>query len=97
MPFTSKCSRPSPQPIHPAQDTTNAALPLHLVGLVALAQAERTCQIAGEHVNLLDVGQESLVDSLLIRRSAAADLLLLYRFHPLIQSSQRTQVKKGGG
>ena len=31
-------------------------LPLHLVGLVALAQAEGAGQVAGEQVDLLDAG-----------------------------------------
>ncbi len=52
-------------------------LPLHLMGFVPLAQAERGGKVAREHVHLLDVGQESLVDSLLVRRTAAGDLLLL--------------------
>jgi hypothetical protein len=52
-------------------------LPLHLVGLVALAEAERGGEVACEHVNLLDVGQEGLVDGLLVRCPAGGDLLLL--------------------
>jgi hypothetical protein len=47
------------------------------VGLVTLAQAEGACQVAGEELNLLDVGNQSLVDGLLVSRAAAADLLLL--------------------
>ncbi len=57
---------------------TPQRLPLHLVGLVALSEAERAGKVAGEHLYLLDVGNQSLVDSLLVRCSAAADLLLLY-------------------
>ena len=52
-------------------------LPGHLVGLVALSQAEGAGQVAGEHVDLLDVGDQSLVNSLLVRRAGAVDLLLL--------------------
>jgi hypothetical protein len=51
------------------------------VGLVALAQAERAGEVAGQHIYLLDVGNQSLVDGLLIRRSAAANLLLLLKYH----------------
>jgi hypothetical protein len=53
------------------------SLPLHLVGLVALAEAERGGEVASEHVDLLDVGEQRLVDSLLVGRPAARDLLLL--------------------
>lgn len=53
-------------------------LPLHLVGLVTLAQTERAGEVAGKHIDLLDAGDQGLVDSLLVCRSAAADLLLLY-------------------
>jgi len=48
------------------------------VGLVALAEAERRGEVACEHVDLLDVGQESLVDGLLVCCPAGRDLLLLY-------------------
>lgn len=54
-----------------------ADLPLHLVGLVTLAQAEGGCQVAGEVLHLLNVGQQSLVDRLLVRRSGGGNLLLL--------------------
>jgi hypothetical protein len=53
-------------------------LPVHLVWLVTLSKAERTPKVACEQVNLLDVGQKSLVDSFLVSCSAAVDLLLLY-------------------
>lgn len=46
------------------------------MGLVALTEAERRGEVASEHVDLLDVGQESLVDSLLVRCPAGGDLLL---------------------
>ena len=59
-----------PRPVHP--------LPLHQVGLVALAEAERGGEVAGEHVDLLDVGNQRLVDGLLVSRAAARDLLLLF-------------------
>jgi hypothetical protein len=48
------------------------------VGLVALAEAERGGEVAGEHVDLLDVGNQGLVDGLLVSRAAARDLLLLF-------------------
>lgn len=47
------------------------------MGLVALPQAEGAGEVAGEHLNLLDVGNQSLVDSLLVSGAAAVDLLLL--------------------
>ena len=53
-------------------------LPLHLVGLVTLAQAERGGEVAREEVHLLNVCQQSLVDRLLVRGAVAADLLLLF-------------------
>ncbi len=59
----------------PTPDLKN--LPLHFVGLVALAQAEGAGEVAGEELDLLDVGNQGLVDSLLVCRSAAVDLLLL--------------------
>lgn len=52
-------------------------LPSHLVGLVAAPQAEGAGEVAGEHLNLLDVGNQSLVDGLLVSGAAAVDLLLL--------------------
>jgi hypothetical protein len=53
-------------------------LPLHQVGLVALAEAERGGEVAGEHVDLLDVRNERLVDGLLVLRPGARDRLLLF-------------------
>jgi hypothetical protein len=47
------------------------------MGLVALAEAERGGEVAGEHVDLLDVREERLVDGLLVGRPAAGNLLLL--------------------
>lgn len=52
-------------------------LPGHLVGLVTTSQAEGASEVAGEHVDLLDVGNQGLVDSLLVSSTAAVDLLLL--------------------
>lgn len=54
-----------------------ARLPGHLVGLVTLPQAERAGEVRGKHIDLLDVGNQSLVDSLLVGGAAAVDLLLL--------------------
>jgi hypothetical protein len=47
------------------------------VGLVTLSQAEGACEVAGQELDLLDVGDQSLVDGLLVGRTSAADLLLL--------------------
>jgi len=47
------------------------------VGLVTLAQAERASEVAGQHIHLLDVGNQSLVDGLLVSGTAAVNLLLL--------------------
>lgn len=52
-------------------------LPSHLVGLVALSQREGAGKVAGEHLDLLDAGNQSLVDRLLVGGTAAVDLLLL--------------------
>lgn len=53
-------------------------LPHHLVGLIALAQAEGRREVAGEELDLLDASNNSLVDGLLVCGPRAADLLLLY-------------------
>jgi len=53
-------------------------LPLHLMRLVALAKAERRCEVAGEVIHFLDVCQKGLVDGLLVRYTAARHFLLLY-------------------
>lgn len=47
------------------------------MGLVTLPQAERAGEVRSQHVNLLDVGNQSLVDGLLVGGTAAVDLLLL--------------------
>lgn len=52
-------------------------LPSHLVGLVTLAQGESAAEVAGEHLDLLDAGNQGLVDGLLVGGTAAVDLLLL--------------------
>jgi len=46
--------------------------------LIALAKAERRCEVAAEVIHLLDVCQKGLVDGLLVRYTAARHLLLLY-------------------
>lgn len=48
------------------------------MGLVTLSQAEGAAEVAGEHVDLLNVGDQSLVDGLLVGSTAAVDLLLLF-------------------
>lgn len=45
--------------------------------LVTPAQAEGASEVAGEHIDLLDVGDQGLVDGLLVGSTAAVDLLLL--------------------
>jgi len=52
-------------------------LPGHLVRLVTLSQAEGASEVAGEHIDLLDVGDQGLIDGLLVGSTAAVDLLLL--------------------
>jgi len=52
-------------------------LPGHLVGLVTLPQAEGAGEVGGQQIHLLDVGNQSLVDGLLVGGAAAVDLLLL--------------------
>lgn len=53
-------------------------LPAHLVGLVALPEVEAGGEVAAEEWLLLDVGQESLIDGLLVCGAGAGDLLLLF-------------------
>ena len=47
------------------------------MGLVARPQAEGAGEVAGEEFDLLDVGDQSLVDGLLVGSTGAVDLLLL--------------------
>jgi hypothetical protein len=60
-----------------SSDHDSSPLPLHLVGLVATAQAESRGEVAAEHVDLLDVRQKRLVDRLLVRHPGAGNRLLL--------------------
>jgi hypothetical protein len=64
-------------PVLPSPRHKIAHLPGHLVGLVTLPQAERAGEVRSQHVNLLDVGNQSLIDGLLVGGAAAVDLLLL--------------------
>lgn len=48
------------------------------MGLVTLAQAEGAREVAGKKLDLLDAGNQGLVDGLLVSGTAAGDLLLLY-------------------
>lgn len=73
-----------------------ANLPLHQVRLVALAQAERRSEVARQQIHLLDVGQQSLVDGLLVSCSAAANLLLLLRFVSHLFARCECHKKSGG-
>jgi hypothetical protein len=52
-------------------------LPLHLVGLVAVAEAESGSEVRAEEVLLLDGGKDGLVDGLLVAGASAGDNLLL--------------------
>lgn len=45
--------------------------------LVSLPQAEGAGEVAGEELDLLDAGDQGLVNSLLVGSAVAADLLLL--------------------
>lgn len=47
------------------------------MGLVTLPQAEGAGEVGGQQIHLLDVGNQSLVDGLLVGGAAAVDLLLL--------------------
>jgi hypothetical protein len=47
------------------------------MGLVTLAQAEGAREVAGKKLDLLDAGNQGLVDGLLVSGTAAGDLLLL--------------------
>lgn len=47
------------------------------MGLVTLSQAEGASEVASQQVHLLDVGDQGLVDGLLVGSTAAGDLLLL--------------------
>jgi hypothetical protein len=55
----------------------HARLPLHLVGLVAVPEAEGAGEIAAKEGLLLDGGQDGLVDGLLVAGTSAGNLLLL--------------------
>lgn len=56
-------------------------LPLHLVGLVAVPEGEGAGEVAAEERLLLDVGEDGLVDSLLVAGAGAGNLLLLLNTH----------------
>lgn len=68
-----------PQPTPSTARHSQLANPseLHQVGLVALAQAKRRGKVAGEHVDLLDVGDQGLIDGLLVSSTSARNRLLL--------------------
>ena len=52
-------------------------LPLHLVGLVTVPEVERGGEVAAEQALLLDVGEDGLVNGLLVAGTGAGNLLLL--------------------
>lgn len=73
-------SRPSLENGPPQLSTEPAAtthLPLHLVGLVAVAEAEGGSEVAAEEVLLLDGGKDGLIDGLLVAGASAGNNLLL--------------------
>jgi len=70
-------AKPSWKPRRLTRQNPTVRLPPHLMGLVTLAQAKRGSEIAGEVLNLLDVGDERLIDGLLVRCPGARNLLLL--------------------
>lgn len=53
-------------------------LPLHLVGLVAVPEAEGGGEVAAKEVLLLDACQDGLVDGLLVIGAVTGNLLLLF-------------------
>lgn len=61
----------------PLLPISTGRLPLHLVGLVALPEGEGGGEVAGEELDLLDAGDQGLVDGLLVLDAVLADLLLL--------------------
>jgi len=61
----------------PAAAAAHFFLPLHLVGLVAVAEAESGGEVAAQEILLLDGGQDGLVDGLLVGGTGAGNLLLL--------------------
>lgn len=67
----------------PAAASSQHRLPLHLVGLVAVPEAERGGEVAAEELLLLDGGEDALIDGLLVRSTGAGDLLLLQDGHRL--------------
>lgn len=52
-------------------------LPLHLMGLVTIAETEGGGEVGAEEVLLLDSGKDGLVDGLLVAGASAGNNLLL--------------------
>lgn len=61
---------PNPRPLR-------TFLPLHLVGLVTVAQAEGAGEVAAQELLLLDGAQDGLVDGLLVGGTGGGNNLLL--------------------
>ena len=83
------CNRAAPRWKNgPPQLSTEPAatthLPLHLVGLVAVSEAEGGSEVAAEEVLLLDAGQDGLVNSLLVASTGTGNLLLLFIANTLV-------------
>lgn len=54
-------------------------LPLHLVGLVTVPEAEGSGEVAAQELLLLDAAEDGLVDGLLVSGTGGGNLLLLLR------------------
>lgn len=54
-------------------------LPLHLVGLVTVAEAEGAGEVAAQELLLLDAAEDGLVDGLLVGSTGGGNNLLLLR------------------
>lgn len=70
-------------------------LPQHLMGLVTLPQAEGAGKVGSQHVDLLDVGEQRLVNGLLVGSTAAVDCLLLLKPPPLVLKAQTKDGQPG--
>lgn len=64
------------------------------MGLVTLSQAEGASEVASQQVHLLDVGDQGLVDGLLVGSTAAVDLLLLWGHKVSHQRNKKNPVSK---
>jgi hypothetical protein len=63
----------------PAAAASRTFLPLHLVGLVTVPEAEGSGEVAAQELLLLDAAEDGLVDGLLVSGTGGGNLLLLLR------------------